>query len=167
MIFFQCRQAYQHRDIKPGKEFRQAVDLSVIIMIHGDAGYLYHDIEGKKQKADQRILRRAIRVARRLDHSEVFIYHQKRVESFFLFFKKKDGEFYYFRNGRLYIKKEYSRANSLKRLSAESQLYHEYRSVSPDRNRLFFYYGHHIPDVQNEGYHASYPNLDYNIPVIL
>lgn len=163
LIFSSCQQAYRHRDIRAADNRGRSVDLSVIIMIHGDAGYLYHDQEGKKQEADQRILGRAIKVAGQLDNAEVFIYHQKRLEKFLFFFKKKDGDFYYFRNGRFYIKKAYSRAKSVKQLSAESQLYHQYRSVTPAGKRLFFYYGHQIPDVQNEPYHASYANLDYSI----
>ena len=78
-----------------------SVHYSILFIIHGDNNYLYHDTAGKEYVADEEVLASAKKIAGKNPLAEVFIFHQKPRSHFLFFFPLRDGEFYYYRNGRL------------------------------------------------------------------
>ena len=78
-----------------------AAAYSIVCVIHGDGDYRYHDTSGNEYKADEEALAGAKRIAQRNPRAEVFIFHQRPKRHFLFVFPRRDGEFYYYRNGRL------------------------------------------------------------------
>lgn len=141
---------------------------SLIFMIHGDANYVFHDTAGIVHKADEDVLAQAMVVARANPRAEVFIFHEKPLIKTLFFFKRHDGEFYYFRDGELMVNQQYWRDEGTSRFSVQGALYNAYRS-KPDANgsqypkRMFLYFGHEIPEVDNQHYDESYPDSTLTI----
>ncbi|MDZ7622848.1 MAG: hypothetical protein U5J96_00145 [Ignavibacteriaceae bacterium] len=141
-----------------------AVQYSILLVIHGDNDYLYHDTSGNKYKADEKTLAEAIRVAQQNPNAEVFIFHQKPRSHFLFFFPLRDGEFYYYRNGLLIANELYWRDQELSNLDTEVNFYKSFRAESqPERVSMFLYFGHEIPELGGAGYDASYPDRTFTV----
>lgn len=138
---------------------------SLIFMIHGDANYVFHDTVGIAHYADEEALAKAHVVARANPAGEVFIFHDKPLSKTLFFFKRRDGDFYYYRNGQLVATHSYWRdeGEGSARFAVHGALYHQFRahdsSVAtwPTR-RMLLYFGHEIPEVDGLHYDASYPD---------
>ncbi len=137
---------------------------SIVCIIHGDGGYLYHDALGNEYRADKEALARAKRVAERNPQAEVFIFHERRRSHFLLFFPVRDGTCYYYRHGRLLAEESYWRDQGQSRFDPEVELYNRFRAEeSPELVRLFLYFGHEIPEFGGTGYDASYKNRTFTV----
>ncbi len=139
-------------------------EYSIIYMIHGDANYLYHNSDGESLQADEQILEEAKQVARQATNSEVFIFHQKPETNILWVFPKKDRQFLHYKNGKLVHKQQYSPRSATDVFAAEEQLFHSYSNIdsSHNRQRIFLYFGHEIPDNRTRTYHASRPKAQLN-----
>ena len=137
---------------------------SIVCVIHGDGDYLYHDTSGYEHDADEEALAGAQQVAQHNPHAEMFIFYQKPKRHFMLVFPLRDGEFYYYRNGRLMVQESYWRDQELSQLGPEAELYRRYHA---DNRRglvsMFLYYGHEIPEFGGAGYDASYPDRPFTV----
>ncbi len=147
--------SYQNR-IKPGTLSKEPVHYSLVFIIHGDGSYIYHDIRGNTYRADEQALEQAHRVADSLRDAEVFIFHQKPKKSFLVLFPQKDGQAYYYRNGKLFIHQPYFWTRSDSILGFESQFFAKHSRLSKQGRRLLFYYGHQIPEFEPHIYHRSH-----------
>jgi hypothetical protein len=137
---------------------------SIVFVIHGDGDYLYHDTSGTECTADEEALAEAKRIAERNPRAEVFIFHQIPRKHFLYFFPLHDGEFYYYRNGRLIANELYWRDQQQSHFDPEARLY---RSIHGNEKsataRLFIYCGHEIPEFGGAGYDASYPDRTFTV----
>ncbi len=137
---------------------------SLVFIIHGDANYVYHDTVGIAHYADEEALAKAQTVARANPEAEVFIFHDKPLSRTLFFFKRRDGDFYFYRNGELAATHSYWRdeGEGAARFAAHGALYNQFRSKSPGSlvrpMRMFLYFGHEIPEVEGLHYDASYPD---------
>ncbi|HWR82943.1 MAG TPA: clostripain-related cysteine peptidase [Candidatus Deferrimicrobium sp.] len=148
----------------PGEENELLPSYIVVCIIHGDSGYLFHDPDGNEYRADEEALAGAKKVAERNSQAEVFIFHEKRRRHFMLFFPRRDGEFYYYRNGRLLAQESYWRDHGQSRFDPEVELYYRFRAEERPRPvRLFLYFGHEIPEIGGTGYDASYRDRTFTV----
>jgi hypothetical protein len=137
---------------------------SMVFIIHGDGSYLYHDSRGNARMADQQALRGAVQVALSNPRAEVFIFHQRPARFALFFIPLQDGDFRYYRNGKLIVNKKYWRSSGSSRFDAEVELYHKYSDgQSEKRGRFLLYFGHTISEINGKGYDASYPQRRFNI----
>jgi hypothetical protein len=146
------------------EEGAPAVSYSIVCVIHGDGDYLYHDTSGNEYRADEEALTAVKRVAQRNPGAEVFIFHQKPRRRLLLVFPLHDGEFYYYRNGRLIANESYWRDEGQSPLDPETGLYRRFHADNqPKMASLFLYYGHGIPELGGAGYDASSPDRTFSI----
>jgi hypothetical protein len=165
LFFFSCGSVPPaRRAISPGDEGGISPRYSIVCIIHGDGSYLYHDSRGDAHRADEATLAKAITVAERNTQAEVFIFHERRRRHLLLFIPRRDGTFYYYRNGRLLAEESYWRDKGALRFDPEMELYDRYRAEGPlDQVRLFLYFGHEIPEFGGTGYDASYKSRTFTI----
>ena len=116
------REAQQAEGGLPGTPY------SIVCVIHGDGDYLFHDTSGNEYKADEEALAGAKRVAEENPHAEVFIFHQRPRRHLLFLVPLRDGEFYYYRSGRLIANESYWRDQELSRLEPEVELYRRFRA---------------------------------------
>ncbi len=149
---------------RQAEEGALAVSYSIVCVIHGDGDYFYHDTAGQESKADDDALAGAEMIALQNPRAEVFIFHQLPRRHFLFFFPLHDGEFYYYRNGRLVANESYRRDQEQSNFGSEAVLYRRFRT---DKQRkmasLFFYCGHEIPEFNGAGYDASYPDRSFTV----
>ncbi|MGB2868592.1 MAG: clostripain-related cysteine peptidase [Bacteroidota bacterium] len=140
---------------------------SIIFFIHGDGDYLYHDVSGQPIDADERAVSNA-RVAAQVSlHAEVFIFHEKRKKHTLWFFPQRDGEFFYYRAGRLEVQGQYWRFDDGSSFGIETELFRRYRSAGePDHKRVVFFFGHEIPEFDGRGYNASHENTPFTVDTL-
>ena len=137
---------------------------SMVFIIHGDGEYLYHDSRGAAHRADEKAVVTARIVAERNLQAEVFIFHQKRRRHAMLFFPRRDGEFYYYRHGKLLARESYWRNRGVLRFDPEVMLYRRFHAQDQDQLlKLFLYFGHEIPEFAGTGYDASYKNRRFTV----
>ncbi len=137
---------------------------SIVYVIHGDGDYLYHDTGGNEYNADEKALAGAKLVALQNPKAEVFIFHQKPRHHFLFLFPLRDGDFYYYRNGRFVANETYWRDQPEASLGAEVELYRRYRVQNQRETRsIFLYYGHEVPEFDGVDYDASYPNRAFTV----
>jgi hypothetical protein len=137
---------------------------SIVFIIHGDGEYLYHDSSGTECTADEESLAEAKRIAERNPRAEVFIFHQIPKKHFLFFFPLHDGEFCYYRNGRLIASELYWRDQGESHFEPEARLYRSFRGNEKGAtSRLFIYSGHEIPEWGVPGYDASYPDRTFSV----
>ena len=152
------------RGTPPGEEGARPPRYSMIFIIHGDGDYLYHDTRGQAFRADEKALSGAIRVAEQNPQAEVFVFHQRPRRHTLLFFPRRDGKIYYYRYGRLLAEKSYRRNQGPSRFDPEVALYRRFRSEEQPRPaRMFFYFGHEIPEFGGTGYDASYSHQTFTV----
>lgn len=153
----------QRSDYLPD-ESMPTIKYSIVCFIHGDGDYYYHDLEGKKYKADEVVLSKMRRVGEQNPDAEVFIYHQKPREHFLLFFPIIDGDFYYYRHGKLFSEESYWRDSEKSNYDTEINFYRLFNVNNKDSIvNMFLYFGHEIPEISGAGYDASYPERNFNI----
>lgn len=141
------------------------VDYSVTYLIHGDTDYLYHDSLGNALQADKEVLAEAKHIGKDAVNGEVLIFHQRPEKKILWLFPKKDRRFFYYRNGKLIDKINYSpsKLSDSEIFSAESRLYQQYASLSDSlRNNILLYFGHEIPYKNGQNYFRSSPDLKMN-----
>lgn len=165
LIFFSCSSIPPAgREAAPEVEDMLPPRYSLVCIIHGDGDYFYHDTDGNAHKADEVTLEKAIKVAQRNTRTEVFIFHEKRRTRFMFIFPRRDGTFYYYRNGNLIAKESYWRDQGESRFDPETELYNRFRAEgSPKPVSMFLYFGHEIPEFDGKGYDASYGNRAFTI----
>jgi hypothetical protein len=147
-----------------GVERSPAVPYSIVFVIHGDGDYLYHDSSGNQYEADEEALAGAKRIALRNPRAEVFIFHQIPRKHFLFFFPVRDGEFSYYRNGRLIANELYWRGEGHSPLDPEVALYQRFRTgIQQGTVNLFLYCGHEIPEFGGAGYDASCPERTFTV----
>jgi hypothetical protein len=152
------------REAQQAEERALAATYSIVCVIHGDGDYLYHDTSGNEYKADEEALAGAKRVAQLNPHAEVFIFHQRPRRHFLLLFPLHDGEFYYYRNGRLIANESYWRDQEQSHFDPEVGLYRRFRAdYQREMMSVFLYCGHEIPEVGGAGYDASYPDRTFTV----
>jgi len=141
-----------------------ALRYSIVCVIHGDGDYLYHDTAGNEYKADEEALAGAKRVAQRNPHAEVFIFHQRPRGRVLFLFPLHDGEFYYYRNGRLIANESYWRDQEQSHFEPEVEMYRRFRADNQrEMVSLFLYCSHEIPEFGGAGYDASYPDRTFTV----
>jgi hypothetical protein len=152
------------REAQLPEEVVFAAAYSIVFVIHGDGDYLYHDTAGNEYKADEEALAGAKRVAQQNTNAEVFIFHQKPRRHFLFFFPLRDGEFYYYRNGRLIANESYWRDQKQSHFDPQVGIYHRFRADNQrEMVNLFLYCGHEIPEFGGAGYDASYPDRTFTV----
>ena len=136
----------------------------VVIVVHGDAGYLYHTPDGTAHQADAETLREAFAAARSMPRAEVFVFHQRPHNRLLGLVPRDDGTFYHFRRGHLLRQSTYEQNRSAV-LSAEARLVRRHRAAPPDSSlfTVALYYGHAIPETARSGYHRSAPDVPFGI----
>jgi hypothetical protein len=153
-----------YRENPPREENGLPPRYSLVIIIHGDGDYLYHDTRGRAHRADEEALAGAIGVAARNPQAEVFIFHQRHRMHTLLFFPRRDGTVYYYRHGTLISKESYWRDHGQSRFDPEMERYHRFRAAGQTQPvRMFLYFGHEIPEFDRTGYDASYPHRTFDI----
>ncbi len=140
------------------------VQQEIVVVVHGDASYLYYDRDGTAQQADEETLREAFAAARQMSNAEVFVFHQRSQDRLFGLFPRDDGTLYHFRRGRLQGQTTYDQ-NRTEPFSAEAALLRA-RRASDSESNLFtaaLYYGHAVPEEARPGYHRSQSDVGFGI----
>lgn len=141
-----------------------ALQQRIVVIVHGDASYLYHSPDGTPHQADEETLKETFAAAQSMRQAEVFIFHQRPHDPLFGMIPRDDGTFYYFRGGRLLQQMTYDQ-NRTRPFAAEAALVRNRRASVPDSS-LFtaaLYYGHAIPERPRPGYHRSRPDVSFGI----
>lgn len=136
----------------------------LVVVVHGDAGYLYHTPDGTAHRADRETLREAFAAARSMPRAEVFVVHQRPHDPLLGLFPRDDGTLYHFRRGRLVRRTTYDQRRRAP-LAAEAALLRDHRAPTPD-SALFtaaLYYGHAVPERARPGYHRSRPGAPFGV----
>ena len=136
----------------------------LVIVVHGDAGYLYHTPDGTPRQADAETLREAVAAARAMPRAEVFVFHQRPHDRLLGLLPRDDGTLYHFRRGRLVRRTTYEQTRATP-LAAEAALLQVHRAPVPD-SALFtaaLYYGHAVPERPRPGYHRSRPDVPFGV----
>lgn len=136
----------------------------IVVLVHGDASYLYHDSDGTAHQADEETLREAFAAARAMPQAEVFVFHQRPRDSFLGLIPRDDGTVYHFRHGRLVHRATYDQTRT-EPFAAEARLLRTHRTAAPDSS-LFtaaLYYGHAVPKRARPGYHRSRPAVPFGV----
>jgi hypothetical protein len=137
---------------------------SMVIIIHGDGEYQYYNTAGVESSADIVTLQAAQRTAAQNPFGEVFIFHQKPQRNKLVLFPGRDGEWFYYRYGKLVQHAEYSRSSGRSRFEPESELYHRFRLMDQvNVFRMMLYFGHGIPEFDMERYDSSHPERLFSI----
>jgi hypothetical protein len=136
----------------------------LVVVVHGDAGYLYHTPDGTPHRADAETLREAFAAARAMPRAEVFVFHQRPHAPLLGLIPRDDGTLYHFRRGRLVRRTTYDQRRA-RPFTAEAALLREHRTPVPD-SALFtaaLYYGHAVPERARPGYHRSRPEVPFGV----
>ena len=79
-------------------------------------------------------------------------------------FPVRDGDFYYYRDGRLVTNLSYWRDQGHLRFDPEMELYRRFRADKfNEMVNVFLYAGHEIPESGGVGYDASYPDRPFTV----
>ncbi len=141
---------------------------SRVFVIHGDGDYHYQDTDGGKHRADEAVLAEARRIASRNPNAEVFIFHQKPRGKLLFLMPRKNGQAYYYRNGRLLEEEAYWRDKGITRFEPEIAIFEELTTTrSHPAATMFFYFGHEIPEFDGAGYDRSYPERSFTVPELV
>lgn len=136
-------------------------DYSVIIYIHGDSDYLFHDGDGNRTEADQQALRKAIKVAENAGSGEVFVYHHQPAKHFLWMIPRRTNELYHFVNGEKVRHLKYRRTSADLFLKTEADFYkeHSFSRKNKEHQTYFVYFGHEIPEKNYKGYHQTQTDI--------
>lgn len=139
-----------------------SLDHQVIVVVHGDASYTYHDTTGTRRAADEKVLREAFAAARSTPHAEAFVFHQRSQRSFLGLFPRDDGTAYHFAGGRLLATQTYRRSSGW---DAEVAYVRSHTRTSTPERRVVAYYGHAVPETPAP-YHRSHPADSLSVDVL-
>lgn len=145
------------------QEVSTPVDYSIVIYIHGDDDYLFHDADGNAVQADQHALEKAVEAAERAGHGEVFIFHHRAQKKILGLFPRNTNRVYHYRGGERQNELSYRLSSDQDSfLQMEAELYKSNRLADPipDHPLYFLYFGHEIPESPNQGYHRSRPEVE-------
>jgi len=148
-------------ELNPGSGAQSPL-YSLVFIVHGDGEYTYHDELGVAHEADQEILAQARTVAERNPNAEVFLFHETRRKRLLFLIPRKDGHAYYYRNGRLLAERDYWRDDGEGRFDPALDIYDEL-TFAETPVRMFFYFGHEVPEFVGSGYDASYPDRKFTV----
>lgn len=144
-------------------EADSSVDYRILIYIHGDGDYLFHDSDGNTLRADEHTLEKAIETAQNAEHGEVFIFHHRAQKKVLGLFPRNTNRVYHYRGGERLNELSYRLVSDQKSfLQTETELFKRYRSDNHDAGlrSFFLYFGHEIPDSPGQGYHLSRPGME-------
>ena len=162
-VFISCGTAPPDAGVFEPADDARPLRYSIVCVIHGDGGYLYHDTSGKAHRADETVLARMRLVGKRNGLAEVFIFHQRPRRRFLFIFPRSDGTMYHYRRGRLVSKEDYRRTGGPERFSPEAGLFDEARSETGEGVvRLFLYFGHEVPEDGAGGYDSSHGDWTFS-----
>ncbi|MCX6120569.1 MAG: hypothetical protein NTX44_02990 [Ignavibacteriales bacterium] len=154
-------------DVPHGRRPDGLLKYSLVFFIHGDGDYLYHDAFGKPRNADEVTVLKARSIAEGNLHTEVFIFHEKRKRHTFVFFPQRDGEFFYYRNGRLDVHERYWRDERNSSFGYETEMYRRFHTAEgKDVKKIVFFFGHEIPEFDGEDYNASYADRPFTVDTL-
>lgn len=160
-----CRSVVSVPEAEPAPPAQaEPLQQRVVMIVHGDASYLYHDGDGSPHQADEETLREAFAAARRMPQAEIFLFHLRPKTSILGLIPRDDGTFYHFRRGELVRQTTYNQTRSTP-LVAEADLLRDHRAPEADSS-LFtaaLYYGHAVPERARPGYHRSRPEAPFGI----
>ncbi|MEO6094881.1 MAG: hypothetical protein ABIW76_04065 [Fibrobacteria bacterium] len=144
-------------------EAKTPLRFQFIYMIHGDAGYTFHDRNGVRHSADADAVEQAVLVARSSPAAEVYIFHQKPVKALGVV-RRSDATMLFYRGGALIERRGYRREAEDVEFKAEAALYHAL-SAAPDAGivRTFAWFGHEIPVTSDLPYSRSRPDKGFTI----
>lgn len=146
----------------PNVTTNKKVSYSIISVIHADANYLFHK-NGVAKNANKVALAKSKRIAENAKNGEVFIFHQKPERKAWLFFPKKDREWFHYKNGELVNKGKYSPVDW--GFTQESKIYNTQSAVNEiSRKPMLMYFGHEIPTFTRM-YHQSQKPALFNVPI--
>jgi hypothetical protein len=134
---------------------------SVIIFVNGDGDYNVSDGKGKYINLDEDILFKSVKASEKINNSEAFIFHYKKRETSFIFFKGNDLDMYYYKYGSLVQKTSIPRKTF--NFKEEIDFYKKYHASSI--KNLMLYYGHEIPLTGGRNYYSSYKDELFNLSV--
>lgn len=136
------------------------IEYSAIYLIHADADYLYHDEDGNRKRADEKVLEEAISVGKKAKSGEVFIYHLKPERKILWLFPRKDRRLIHYRNGELITDRKYSPEIEEDLFREEIDYYRKNRAHSFSHpEQILLYFGHEIPPKSTSGYYHSIPKI--------
>ncbi len=165
LLLFSCGSPpHDQSEAPPGDPGAETPGYEVVFVIHGDGDYLFHDPEGNRHRADEEALAGAERAAMHNSQAEVFIFHEIHRRHRFFLFPRHDGEFYYYRYGKLLAQASYWRDRGKSRFDPEVDLYYRYHIAGqPQSKKLFLYFGHEIPEFDGANYDASYRKRSFTV----
>lgn len=134
---------------------------TLIIYIHGDSDYLFHDSDGNRIQADQHALQKAMNVAENAESGEVFIFHHQPAKRFLWLVPRRANDMYQYKNGEKVRHISYRRSSDEKFMEKESGFFHEYQTgrMGIDHQIYFTYFGHEIPADHYAGYNRSQADI--------
>ncbi|MDX1585105.1 MAG: clostripain-related cysteine peptidase [Balneolaceae bacterium] len=141
------------------------VEYTLVYIIHGDGDYLYHDAEGRPQRADKKVLKEALQVGANAQSGEVYIFHLRPERRILGLLPRKDRRFIYYRYGEMIHDTRYSPGKTL--FASERQLFHSRhdsnRTRREDKRKVLLFFGHQIPATGGDTYHRTYHKTAVNI----
>jgi hypothetical protein len=155
------------QEVQQGQRPAAPLKYSLIFFIHGDGDYLYHDANGIPREADEVTVSKARESAEAAFQAEVFIFHEEQKRHALLFFPQRDGEFFYYRNGRLEVRERYWRDDHNSYFGYETDMYRRlHASDGQETKTIVLYFGHEIPEFEGEGYNASHADLPFTVDTL-
>lgn len=151
-----CSQTSILMESDPEQDLSEA-DYTIVIYIHGDSDYLFHDGDGNRTEADQHAFQKAVNVAENAGSGEVFIYHHQPAKRILWMIPRRTSELYQYINGEKVQHVKYRRSSDDLFLHTESDLFHEHNVSRKNKaHRMYFvYFGHEIPEKNYRGYHQT------------
>jgi len=136
-------------------------DYTLILYIHGDSDYLFHDSDGNRIQAGQHALRKAMNVAENAASGEVFIFHHQPAKRFLWMVPRRTNQLYHYKNGEKVRHISYRRSSEKKFMEKESGFFREYQAAGSENGHpaYFAYFGHEIPASHYPGYNRSQPDI--------
>jgi hypothetical protein len=153
-----------------------------LIIVHGDASYLYHDEEGSPHQADEEVIARAVALAEGAKQAEVHIFHLNPVKGALLFRGGAESDYSLYRGGELVKEERYRRDIGNPGFQAEVEMFRQNvfgGKHSPGdgaeeagergggwkgfEHSFFFFFGHQIPEFDGRGYNLSRPHATFTV----
>lgn len=154
-----CSQTSVLMESDPEQEVSEP-DYTIVVYIHGDSDYLFHDGDGNRTEADQHALSKAMDIAVNAGSGEVFVYHHQPAKRFLWMIPRRTNELYHFINGEKVRHIKYRRSSDELFLQTEADFFQKHSiSQNKDHQAYFVYFGHEIPEKNYKGYHQSQSDI--------